>query len=400
MLAPRIRCLRCRRPAGFCYCAHLDPIPSRTRLVFFQHPRERRVAIGTARMAHLALPHSELHVAADPDLHPRLQAVAAGAAGRAAVLFPGPGAIEPDALPGGAPETLVVIDGTWIQARKMLARSRLLQSLPRIGFTPARPGAYRIRREPAAYCLATIEAVVEILGRLESDPERFTPLLGAFTQMVDQQIPFGTARTNPYRRLPRRRAPGPDPVRARLRDRRDDLVVVYGEANAHPRDTRLAGQPELIQLVAWRPATRARFAATIAPRRPLAAAVPAHLEVDAADLLGGEDVADALARFARFVRDGDVFCTWGRYTLDLLRAEGVAEWPAIDLREASARLLGRRSGGPEPAARLLVERAAAVGDQSDPRWAADDVPPASHGGRAARRLAALVTVVERLAAAS
>ena len=39
----------------------LAPIASATRVVFLQHPRESRVAIGTCRMAHLALAGSELH---------------------------------------------------------------------------------------------------------------------------------------------------------------------------------------------------------------------------------------------------------------------------------------------------------------------------------------------------
>ena len=53
MLAYRPTCPRCRRPASYCYCAHLTPIASRTRVVFLQHPREHRMPIGTARMTHL-----------------------------------------------------------------------------------------------------------------------------------------------------------------------------------------------------------------------------------------------------------------------------------------------------------------------------------------------------------
>src|SRR6185436_16830120 len=127
------------------------------------------------------------------DAHPRVRALTEDPRG-SALLFPGPGAVEPWALPEGPPHTLVVLDGTWIQARKMLARSRLLQRLPRVAFTPIAPGAYRIRREPAPHCLATVEAVVQVLGRLENDPARFLPLLRAFEQMVEQQLQFKTAR--------------------------------------------------------------------------------------------------------------------------------------------------------------------------------------------------------------
>src|SRR6266513_1940820 len=59
---PRLVCDRCRRPERVCYCRHITPLESATRIVILQHPRERDVPIGTARMASLCLPNSELHV--------------------------------------------------------------------------------------------------------------------------------------------------------------------------------------------------------------------------------------------------------------------------------------------------------------------------------------------------
>src|SRR3954467_15422157 len=65
LFSGRDTCARCRRPAEGCYCAHVTPIDTRTRLVLLQHPRERDVAIGTAHMASLCLTNSELHVGID-----------------------------------------------------------------------------------------------------------------------------------------------------------------------------------------------------------------------------------------------------------------------------------------------------------------------------------------------
>ena len=50
------------RPERVCYCAHVVPIETRTRVILLQHSRERRMPVGTARMAHLALPQSVLRV--------------------------------------------------------------------------------------------------------------------------------------------------------------------------------------------------------------------------------------------------------------------------------------------------------------------------------------------------
>lgn len=364
-----------------CYCAHLSPTPSRTRVVFLQHPRERRVAFGTARMAHLALPNSELHVGVEFDDHPRVRALAAEPEGQTVVLYPAPDAVEPETLPSNVCRNLLVIDGTWIQARKMFARSTLLRSLPRIGFAPYLPSRYRIRREPAPHCRATIEAVVEALERLEHDDMRFRPMLHAFDHMVEQQVHYKERQPNPYARAHKRRhARREDPVRHALRERHDDLVVVYGEANAHPRDSDVPGPSELVQLVAVRPATGARFAAVIAPRRPLAPSAPRHLGLDIEAIVGGESVSDTMARWHAFRRPEDVLCTWGRYTLDLLRAEGEVTHPALDLRGATTRWLGQRTGGAEPAARLL---------------GADTAPAPWAPGRAGRRIIALTQIVVR-----
>ena len=353
-------------------------------MVLLQHPRERRVAFGTARMTHLALTNSELHVGLDFERHPRLRALAGEPEGSTVLLFPSPDAWAPDALPWGPPRTLIVVDGTWVQAAKMLARNPLLGSLPRVGLAPARPGNYRIRREPAPHCLATVEAVAEVLAVFERDPGRFEPLRTAFERMVDQQIVHKTARRNPYHRQRRRLQPRSDPMALELRARRPDLVVVHGEANAHPSNGRIPGPAELIQLLALRVVTGERFAATIAPRRPLAVAAPAHLEIDRAEILAGEAIASTMARWRGFVRPADVFCTWGKYTLDLLRAEGGAERPLLDLREATTRRLGRRAGGIEPAAELLERGGVCMA-----RWAP---------GRGGRRIALLAGIVEALSA--
>ena len=59
---PRDVCDRCRRPRRVCVCEHLPSLAPKTRVVILQHPRERDMAIGTARMATLCLEGSELYI--------------------------------------------------------------------------------------------------------------------------------------------------------------------------------------------------------------------------------------------------------------------------------------------------------------------------------------------------
>jgi tRNA-uridine aminocarboxypropyltransferase len=204
------RCWRCRRPGTLCWCARLVPVATATRVVFLQHPRERRVRIGTALLAHQGLANSELHLGVRFADHARVRRLVA--APGTALLFPGPGAHDPRHVPGAPPSTLIVLDGTWVQARKLLHRNPQLAALPRLGFVPAAPSRYRVRREPAPHCLSTIEAVVETLRRLEGDDPRLDALLGVFDDLVAVQLRCVADHPRPYHRESPRHAVEPPPL--------------------------------------------------------------------------------------------------------------------------------------------------------------------------------------------
>jgi DTW domain-containing protein len=374
-------CLQCRRPRRACWCPHLAHVESRTRTCFLQHPREGKTAIGTARMAHLSLPNSELHQGVCFEDHPRVRELASRPG--TALLFPGEGAIDAATLRERPPEAVIVIDGTWSQAGKVVKANPFLQALPRLSFTPARPSNYRIRREPQDHFVSTIEAVVYLLSALEGDGARYQPILRAFDEMVDLQIAEREKRTGPPRRREKKSArPRVDLTVEALRARPREVVALYAEANGWAIGSpEVEGDSELVQLVAQRPATGELFEALIRPRRKLGPSVSQHLELPAQLLLEGEEVGAALARFERFVRPGDLFCGWGPYAVDLLRAEGAPEREFADLRLSCARRLRRRPGGAEQAVRLLGGASL----------------PASVGrGRAGRRLACLVTLLGQL----
>ncbi len=355
----------------------MPQVDSRTRVVFLQHPRERRVAIGTARMAHLSLPNSELYVGVDFSGHARLEELAARPE-RVAVLFPGEEAIPLEEARKQPPETLIVVDGTWPLARKVVKTNPLLAGLPRIGFIPRRPSNYRIRAEPAEHCVSTIEAVVEVLGALEGDPERFDIMLRAFEFMVDTQLDCQANRTEPPRRRLYKSAWQPPLELRTIAGNFEHLVLLYAEANAHPSEQGIPS--ELVHLVAMRPSTGERFEAVLAPRQPLARSTPLHVELPEETLLAGESLEAGLARFQSFLRPGDKLAVWTTFALDLLRRDGFAVPEAVNVRLACARALKNKTGGVEQGAELL-------GARLPEQWAR---------GRAGRRIAALEAVVRAL----
>ena len=114
----RARCYACFRPKAQCLCDLITPIEHSTQLLILQHPKERGHAFNTVRIAQRSLPGTRVetrHVgdlAADPDLPGQLSGYG--------LLYPGPTARDVSQLtPEERPKGLVVLDGTWPQARAM-----------------------------------------------------------------------------------------------------------------------------------------------------------------------------------------------------------------------------------------------------------------------------------------
>jgi DTW domain-containing protein YfiP len=167
-------------------------------VVLLQHPREARLAICSAWLTRLALENVELHRGVVFEDHPRVRELAA--APGTALLYPGAGS-TPAGEVDPPPPALVVIDGTWLQAERMLRDNPSLAALPRISLVHDQESGYAgLRREPAAGHLSTIEAVALALGALERAPERFFPMAEAFRRSVRLQLECTRTRRNPRHR--------------------------------------------------------------------------------------------------------------------------------------------------------------------------------------------------------
>jgi DTW domain-containing protein YfiP len=375
----RAVCPRCRRPETVCYCPSLPSLPTRTRVVVLQHPRERRVGIGTGRMAHLSLPGSVLRVGIDFSGDDVLAAALAGPS-PAYVLYPRPGAVAPGDLPRDTAITLVVLDGTWSQARKLLHRNPILAGLPGIAFAPSAPSNYRIRRQPAPFCVSTIEALAETLAALEPGGDRFQRLREPFEAMVSRQEHFVHAvKASRHRHQPGPRRP--PALATRLCAAWPRVVCVQGEANAWPWDQPGRPPPEIIHWLAHRPATGESYQLVVAPRRGLSTGTPLHAELSEAALLAGASGGDWRRSWQEFLRPDDLLLLWGRYHGDAAAAEELALPGWLDLRADVSRTLRRKVGTVEACA-------AALGAP---------IAPLPLPGRGGRRLSGLVAVARAFA---
>lgn len=380
MHEPRPVCARCRRPTKVCYCAALPTLDTTTRVVILQHPRERDMPIGTARMASLCLPNAALHVGVRWDAHAPLAAALGDPARPPILLYPGPGAKDILAEPPRGPVTLVVVDGTWSQAKTVVRDNPVLQALPRYAFSTPAPSQYRIRKEPRAEYVSTIEALMYVLGALEGEPEKFRALLAPLNAMVDAQL---ACQATAPRVHGTRQPKGPRPPRRPLPDllpaRWDDLVVVVGEANAWPYGSPSAGpRDELVHWVAHRPATGETFAMVVAPARPLSPTTAFHTGLDEDALRAGASHAEVAAAFAAWSRPTDVHLAWGHYGPQLFLDAGGALPARVDLRAAAQRFTSAKLGSLDAFARSHGYGGEAFAD-----------------GRAGQRVAMLARIVER-----
>ncbi|KTB58303.1 MULTISPECIES: tRNA-uridine aminocarboxypropyltransferase [Pseudomonas] len=181
----RPQCPRCLRPATHCLCALIPSLDSRTRILLLQHPSEVNHALNTARLAALGLNNAQLVVG---EVFDDLGTLLSPPGYQARLLFPADDA-EPlhTYTSSDQPLLLVVPDGTWRKARKLLHLNPLLAALPRMTLAGERVSRYRLRKAPGPGALSTVEAIVQALQVLEA-PASFDALLKPFDALIEGQI--------------------------------------------------------------------------------------------------------------------------------------------------------------------------------------------------------------------
>jgi DTW domain-containing protein len=196
-------CPRCLKPQPLCVCDEIKPIANRVALVILQHPQEQDRLLGTARLAAQQFSDATLRVGlswpslakvlgrpADPKRWATLFLGATRAAdfppGREVAAFDRKGAALADqnsALAGI--EGVVLLDGTWSQAKTLWWRNAWLLKGKRIALKPKRPSLYgQRRREARREGLSTIEAAGLVLSRLENRPEIEASVAATFRKML------------------------------------------------------------------------------------------------------------------------------------------------------------------------------------------------------------------------
>lgn len=195
------RCYNCFRPIKSCYCKYIVPISTKSKLLFLMHPKEAyKQKTGTGRLASLSLPNSEIIIGIDFTDNKRLNTLLTDSQFFPILLYPDKNALtaESEILKTEAKHKkllVIVVDATWLIAKKMMKLSKNLQMLPKISFLPSSGyhSKFYFKRQPAADYLSTIESCYYLLTEfkqngLEDDSVSFEPLMNIFHRMVDFQL--------------------------------------------------------------------------------------------------------------------------------------------------------------------------------------------------------------------
>ncbi|HEY3793620.1 MAG TPA: tRNA-uridine aminocarboxypropyltransferase [Bradyrhizobium sp.] len=197
-------CPQCHKPVPLCICDSIEPIESSISLLILQHPQEQDRALGTARLTALHFKDAVVKIGLSwPSLSKALGRPVADPS-RWAVLYLGSAKVadldtERDIVAIDRKgevedhqrailddiEGIVLLDGTWSQAKALWWRNAWMLKCQRVILNPAHPSRYgKLRREPRRDGLSTIEAAAMLLAGLEKRPDIAETLHASFERML------------------------------------------------------------------------------------------------------------------------------------------------------------------------------------------------------------------------
>jgi len=204
-------CPKCRKPVAMCVCDALARHDNKVSVLVLRHPQEKDRVLGTAGMIALQLSRSRIATG----LSWRNLGAALGKPAEMrewGVLYQGP---KTDRPPRGAPPLvavdrkgkplgdqktglvglrgIIVLDGTWSQAKTLWWRNPWLLKCRRLVLMPEHPSAYgKLRREPRRDSLSTLESAALALSVLEGDAALYERLTAPLRKLVGQAGPVAS----------------------------------------------------------------------------------------------------------------------------------------------------------------------------------------------------------------
>ncbi|MDC9514592.1 DTW domain-containing protein [Pseudoalteromonas sp. CST5] len=184
-------CERCLFTPSTCICGAIKRLTNKVSVVILQHPNEEKIAKNTAKLLNLSLTDCKIIKGENNTDFAMLNSLPLDST---VLLYPNEHATYlDDTNPKPALSNithLIVIDGTWKKAYKILQLTPLLTKFKTVSFKQLPQNRYAIRKAPRADSLSTLEAVAHSLLLIEQlNPAPLYNLLDELIQKQTQHMP-------------------------------------------------------------------------------------------------------------------------------------------------------------------------------------------------------------------
>ena len=205
-------CNRCGKSLQLCVCTDAEPFDNRHFVLILQHPQEQDKELGTAGIICSMLKNAKLEIALSrPGLNAILKRQTDSK--KWGVLYLG-SQNETPVSPGlyalnrkgnlmentaeclDRLEGIILLDGSWSQAKALWWRNPWLLKTQRLLLVPDKRSLYgKLRKEPRKESVSTLEACALCLDYLHEQPDISAGLTEAFSRMLEKYKSLHSANT-------------------------------------------------------------------------------------------------------------------------------------------------------------------------------------------------------------
>ncbi|XP_004640657.1 DTW domain-containing protein 2 isoform X1 [Octodon degus] len=196
--ARRPECGRCSRPQKVCLCPFLPvhPLHISTHLYIIQHPAEENKVLRTVPLLEACLPQDKCKVKIGRRFSEERDTELSTVCRKSGTLIFYPGAeatnLEEFILDSPVyPSTIIIIDGTWSQAKDIFYKNSLFRFPKQVQLKTTISSQYVIRMQPTNRCLSTLECAAVALSILEKNNSILETLLRPLQALCSFQLQHG-----------------------------------------------------------------------------------------------------------------------------------------------------------------------------------------------------------------
>jgi len=176
-----------------CICQNITAFQAHCNILILQHPHEQKKYYSTTKLVTKSLKNARLMrgiIFEEEEIRQSLRGQ------NTYLLYPGAESLDCKSVALDTNSTVIVVDGTWDEAGKIVYRNPFLKTFPRISFKESLESQYRIRKQPKQGYLSTIESIAHLLtqnaianGQV-AESKQYESLFEIFNRMVERQLGY------------------------------------------------------------------------------------------------------------------------------------------------------------------------------------------------------------------